>query len=344
MAPRLACVFLLPFSVHRAEHLRAPITLRAENRTVVAYPPFRNGDGLQLHRDVVLGDLPHAPGTAPPVRRLPQIHIARSPSWAEPYVLADGLRLDIEGLVPDADRAPAEAIGERMLRWVRLCTRQWWVLRGASEGLAPLQNYFPVGAFGQPLGASMYQSMSLIPWLGTEQLLSEQTFTRACEYLAAGVDVPLSATTLLDAVFSACHGDKSQAVLLAAIACEAGFSEQAAVVADRGHASRQTVREARKIRDLRSRVDEGARQVFGRSFAQELPAEHAALASLWVARHALAHGSPDQQRRNQVLADQQAFATAMDGAYAFFGWLASLWVRAAPDPMSEFVRPLVCAA
>lgn len=338
-----AFIFLFPFEIHTAESLRQPHEVRVSGRRVVIYPPFRNADGLRLRRPLENSSLPYKAGTVPPAIRLPTIGIAANPNWPTPFLLADALRIDVEGLGDDHDDV-ANAIGARFLRLLRLVTRQWWILRGASESISALQNAFPVDAWGQPIGGILRQTQEIIPWLRSEVLVDAQVLAITCAYLAAEVDVPLSCATLLDAAFSMAHGDKDQAVLLAAIACEALIAEEAVARVDAGQLAPGIARRELKVPDLRKRVDDGARIMFGRSFASDNPSAADGLGKLWVARHALAHGSRRQHDRNAVLNSQTEFADALWGAFAFFEWTPKLRPRQIPDPMALLQRPLTPAA
>ncbi|MDP9350469.1 MAG: hypothetical protein M3P51_02850 [Chloroflexota bacterium] len=155
--------------------------------------------------------------------------------------------------------------------------------------------------------------------------------------------MPVSVSHLLDAVYSSSHQDKHAAVLSAATACEALFAEQAYSASTEARISKAIARQAVKIRDLRTRVHDGSLQVFGRSFQNDDPVGHAAIADLWVARHAVAHGSSQQQSRHPVFADQARFAKAIGGAFAFFNWMANLTPRSWPDPMQALTTLLVRA-
>jgi hypothetical protein len=340
MAPHgSAYVFLLPFEIHTAETLQTPIDSHVDGRRVIVYPPFKNGEGLRLHRPISIQNVPHQRGTVQPARRLPELNVAANPNWPVAYVLGDALRLDIY----DREEVPvavADEIGKRLLRLLRMTTRQWWIMRGASESLAPLQYHFPIDAWGQPLGV-LHGTQHVIPWLRSEALVTAETLRVACEYLAANIDVPPSCSTLFDSVFAMLHGDIGQAVLLAAIACEALFSEETFAAVTRGECTPGVARQARKIKDLRERVDVGACSAFHRSFTNERPEDAANLGQLWLARHALAHGSQAQQERSAVLHDEECGANAMKGAFSFFHWIANLQPRNVPDPLAVFSQPLL---
>lgn len=339
-ASGFAFIFLLPYEIHTRAGWRTPVVGKLAGRRIAVYPPFRNGEGLKLSRHLDLASIPYRPGTAPPATRLPELKVAGAPGWQSEFVLADGLRIDIQGL-GQGDSAIAEDIGTRVLRSIRLVTRQWWILRGASESLTPLQNAFPVDSIGTPVGGTLHRTQHVVPWLGTEQLITESLLSLAIRGLETEADVPFSASTILDSIFAATHQDRGQATLLAAIACEVLFAEETFAAIQRGEVPRSAARKAMKIRDLRERVDEGANSVFGRSFAAERPNDAAALGLLWVARHALAHGSRSQQERNAVLNDQATFRVASSGAFAFFEWMASLRPRSVPDFLAFFTQPLV---
>jgi hypothetical protein len=336
-----ACIFFLPYHVHRAEACVAPVAVRVRGYNLVVFPPFRNGAGIPLHRDLALADLPFPAGTTRPDTLLPELRIGASPGWPEPFLTADALRIDFQGLLAEDDLTPARNVAERLLRIFRFVTRQWWITRGHSESLAPLQHHFPIRPDGQPANGQLYGTHHVIPWLGTEQLLTQNLLARCCAFLETDGDIPVSVSHLLDAVYSSNHQDRHAAVLSAATACEALFAEQAYQAAEDGRASKSTARKAVKISDLRIRVHDGAIQVFGRSFQDDDPGGYAAMADLWVARHAVAHGSTQQQSRRLVFTDQENLTRAMGAAFAFFTWMANLVPRSWPDPMQALTAPLV---
>jgi len=161
----------------------------------------------------------------------------------------------------------------------------------------------------------------------------------ALYYLGQQIEPPSSAMPLLDSIFAMLHDDKEQALLLAAIACESVFASECFAAASLGLATKKAVRRVVKLPDLRARIDSGLHEILGRSFADERPTAADGIQTLWLARHALAHGSPEQLSRHDVLHDQRKFADTMQAVFEFFEWLATIRERPYADPMRQFARP-----
>jgi len=334
---------LLPFELHTSADFVHHLEIELDGLRVRVFPPFKDGPGLQLHRSLVNESLPFLPGTSKPSSRLPNLELNGAAGWPKPFFLCDALRVDVQGLDESASKAVAE-IGRRLLRLVRFVTRQWWIMRGASESLSPLQNAFRIDSWGQPLGGTLYRTAHILPWLGSEVLVDQATFGASLAYLEQGVTAPSSAMTLLDSVFASTHGDKEQGVLLAAIACESLFSTECFQAVQLGMTAASTAKKFVKQSDLRQRFHFGALAIFGRSFSEDRPASAAWLGRLWLARHAIAHFSPRQLEMQAILHDQGDFANAMHAAFSFFEWFAQVRYRAENDPMRQFVRPFVTSA
>lgn len=337
-----AFIFVNAFEIHTASGLRHPQTLQYLNRRIDVYPPFANADGLRFRRELDRASLPYRPGTVSPDAVLPRLETSGRPNWGAPYRLGDALRIDVFPCAQDDTDIPT-SVSRHLCALIRIVTRQCWIGRGPSEAANPLQNSFPVDRSGQPHGRTLYKTEHVMPHLGTESLLTEERFKVACEMLASGAIVPRPTITLFDAVYATLHQNREEAVLLGAIASEELLAEQAYAAHAAGRISRPTLRKVLKTRDLRERLSVGTGELFGRSFADEHPVASRSIGDIWVARHALAHGSRAQIERNDTLRSQDRFFNGMKGVFTFFEWCARLVPRAHIDPMYYFIDPLVRA-
>lgn len=338
-----ACIFLFPFGVHRTSEPIPPRVIGYEGLTLRIYAPFANSPVHVQAPTLDYSRIPTPPGIELPVETLLQIRVDARPGWNVPFEIADAMRVDIYGdQEEEALRKSAkEAVG-RFLRLCRVWTRQWWILRGPSESREPFRNVFAVNGDGRASGPQVSEILHIAPWLGTERLLGEAEFEVICAALHADADPSFACMTLFDAASAASLGDRQRAILDAAIACEALFSEQAYALRAGNQVDSRVVRNVLN-QAFDRRLCGGSRQLFGRAIVDDDAAGWAALQRLWIARHALAHGNPEQIARNAEINDQASFGTAFGAACRFFTWIARVRQRTFPDPMLAFEHPLINA-
>jgi hypothetical protein len=307
---------------------------------VRVYAPFENGAGFRVTRSLHLPSVPRIRGTPSLENALPQLAIDARPGWPANFVIASSLRVDVD--VADADhQSLVSELGKRFVALVRLLTRQWWVGRGASDSVAPLQNAFVIDHIGMPRDGKLNLTYHLLPWLNSERLLDERIFGRVCHHLMNDAEVPSHMLMLLDSVFAMLHGEKEQALLIAAIAVEGLFTTEAYLMLSLGLATKSHVKNAANEKSLSKRLDSGAKSVFGSSFAADFPKEFSDLESLWVARHLAAHGRPEALRKHPTMRDNERFGDAMEAVFKFYAWVAAIRKRETFDLMNEFLIPLI---
>lgn len=234
----------------------------------------------------------------------------------------------------------AIGIAAELMTLSRCFTRQWWILRGASESNSPLTLTFKTDSIGQPVERTTTASFVVAPWLGSEVLLSTELMIQCCKAMSQGRTVPTSISGFLDSMWAVAQGDRPRALLDAAVACEGAFSEEAYWEASSGRVARGIVRAAIKSSGFIDRVDRDALRIFGRSFKSDHPEAVVGLREMWLARQSIAHGSTAGRARIAALNDEDAFVAAMEAAITFFEWVNTLRVRDAEDPWSAMRPPL----
>lgn len=337
-----AFVFVFPFGVFRATEEIHPRFISEDGASVRLYPPHVNGDEFSSVREVNLAQVPWPPGQGTPTNIPPGLSIRYlQPGQATQWVVASAMRVDVYGNLDQKGLAEvADRVVKRFLRNCRLWLRQWWITRGDNDDDGNRQLSFAVDENGHPVALQSFSLASSRPLLKTERLLSSSSFGLLIHVMRAGLDAPLSGSSLLDSVYHSIMGELPRAVLDLAIACEALLREEAYRNAATDDDTEEYIRRTLTNQPWKKcNIKNATRLAFGTPLTRGSEIAQG-LARLQEVRNALAHGNPRQLERTPEIRERSAYRVIERAAFGLFNWAATVRPQPFPDPILAFQIPM----
>jgi hypothetical protein len=318
-------LFLFPFDIYVASDLTEVqssfVDQLTPNRTEIRlYPPFLNtGTGEHFIEQIELSAVPSPPGVV-----APDHNKVRMKSWGLSREFgrpANAMRID---LFPDREATFANIIMNQFLGLARWWTLQWWIKRDRRHSEAYLRNWFAINEASERL-SGVHAYSSLYGFLGFERPLSLDMFRSIRGNITNGRESPLSRELFLDAVYFHSLGEVRRALLELAISAESAVAEMFTEMALKREVSGSALKKVLRL-DFGDRLARGAKQLFGRSFADERPDEHEWVLRAWFSRGNVAHAlEPKVKMPDGVRLVNHADVVRMIGAILeLFKWLEGL--------------------
>jgi hypothetical protein len=195
------------------------------------------------------------------------------------------LRLDT---IPDLGDEPAIDLIDRFLGNVRLLTGQWWIGRDRNPFSSPIRNRFGIAADWTRVGAAQVYSGAYGLW-GFERALNETDLQSLANQMNRGKTIPVSDDLFFQGVHAHARHDVRASIINLAIAAEAGVAEKLERIGRERGLDFKRIKQVLG-REFLQRLDNGTRDIMGRSFKTERAAEYSWIKSLWASRGHLAHG------------------------------------------------------
>lgn len=332
-----ACLFTFGFPIYvdTAEHYGC-MEEQTPDALVRVYPLFRSGDANFIPAPSVnpraIPSCHQAWSVALPASCFPSLAgipyfqgepagaalLASGPDWSRTlprFFPMDSLRID---LLDASAPAPslADAFATRLLKWLRVLTRQWWIERNLPTGAEHyLRHVVAIGRLGDFRSHPEHYG-SFVSIGDDEKPVNAAFLSEAMRRAVVSEPVPLYEETYADARYHLALGDDRRAVVDAAIACEQTRDFVFDHLVMRAHGRPLRPGKDLKGNDMRNHLDRDLKTVAGVSLKEQQPAIYAQIETLWKARNRIAHGRDASLQRTDTLA-------LVKGARECIDWLAA---------------------
>lgn len=325
----IACLFSFPFPVYVDTECRIlPIEQKIEDKTVRIYPFFRSGPAnFNSSPPIDLTQVPQPTGNNPTdtsaPRYLPWLTTIPSlkgeptgsailtmvPTWEKKFRFfpMDSIRIDVLGSHPKPPGFANDVV-TRLLRYIRVRTRQWWIGVEYPTGTeCYLRQIIPISRAGVFKGTPEGNASFTTPH-GDEHSLDCAIWHEVITDIRNNRMIVDYEDLLLDARYHAAKNEMRRSIIDLAVACEQAC--EAAFMRIIEHKKMPSFRRGKYYsgNDLTRHLNQDLQKLSGFSLDADRPETSKHISELWSLRGNLAHGRHQDLPKEKVSSLIQAAA------------------------------------
>lgn len=317
----IACLFSFPFPIYiDTESKFSPTEQRIRAETVRIYPFFRSGPAnFSSAPPIDLAQVPQPSSkylteTSPP-RYLPSLTVipalkgepvgsailTLTPSWEKRprFFPMDSIRVDILGSHPKSPGLVSDVVN-RLLRCIRVKTRQWWIGTGYPTGAEYyLRQIIPISRGGTFRGSPEGNGSFTTP-RGDELPLDNSIWNSSLTGVRDNRMIADYEDLLLDARYHAAKNEMRRAVIDLAVACEQACESTFIRMINQRRMPPFRRGKYYSGNDLTKHLNQDLEKLSGFSLDKYIPKVSEHISELWSLRGDFAHGKKQNVSNDKV--------------------------------------------
>lgn len=323
----IACLFSFPFPVYVDTESRFSLSeQKIEDETVRIYPFFRSGPAnFNSSPPIDLSQVPlpvgngltdnSVPRYLPWLTTIPSLSgeptgsaiLTMAPTWEKKprFFPMDSVRIDILGSHPKPPGFANDVVN-RLLRNIRVRTRQWWIGIEYPTGTEYyLRQIVPVSRSGTFKGTPEGNASFTTP-RGDEIPLDQTIWNQVITDIKKDRMIAVYEDLLLDARYHAAKNEMRRSIIDLAVACEQAC--EATFIRVIEHRQMTSFRRGKYYsgNNLTKHLNQDLQKLIGLSLEAEMPEISKHISELWNLRGDLAHGRHQNLTREKLLILSQA--------------------------------------